>query len=231
MSEFGEWAKRWIALAAYPGATFPSDGRIDAVIELYRECVPTGWQRELGRDKRLRDKERFTRRPRGELAPEAVIEATVLSKDVPPTEIMGEPIVDGVNAVPLVLGQGRAGDVEADLLLLTGAPGAYRLVVGEVKVNSNHAWYAAVENLRQVRLVAESPVRGLFHERQPELPLGDAAALPVAGAVIAPQAFYSAPGQKAGATGPARELFRRIEAELEIAARLVVWSGDLSELG
>ena len=207
MSEFADWAARWMELASYAEAEFPAEeGRIEQVLALWDEPVPDGWIREAGRDGRLLTGKRFTRKiAKGEPKNELAIEAAVLADGVPPIEFLGEPIIDGVNAVPLVKARGGRGRVEADLLLLIGEGDRHRLAVVEVKVNANHAWYAAVENLRQVKLVLEAPVRALFAQRQPELTLPEN--LPVAAVVLAPPDFYAHRGQKANATGPARELF------------------------
>jgi hypothetical protein len=96
-----------------------------------------------------------------------------------------------------------------------------RLAVVEVKVDANHAWYAAVENLRQVKLVLESPVRALFAQRRPDLTLPEN--LPVAAIVLAPPDFYAHRGQKANAAGPACELFDSVQQKLGIKAHLVTF--------
>lgn len=227
MSEFAEWAKRWIKLASYPQAEFPAnERRIEQVIDLWHEPVPPGWEREVGRDARLMTPKHFTREiAKGEPKKELAIEAAVLADGVPPTEFMGEPIIDGVNAVPLVKGERGMGEVEADLVLLTGEGARRRLVVVEVKVDANHAWYAAVENLRQVKLVLVSPVRALFARRRPDLSLP--ADLPVTAVVLAPPNFYTHRGQKANAAGPARELFARVRQELNIEAHLATFDAAI----
>jgi hypothetical protein len=223
MSEFADWAARWMELASYAGAEFPADeGRIEQVLALWDERVPEGWEREAGRDERLLTGKRFTREiAKGEPKKELAIEAAVLADGVPPIEFMGEPIIDGVNAVPLVKGNRGFGEVEADLLLLIGEGDGRRLAVVEVKVDANHAWYAAVENLRQVKLVLESPVRALFAQRRPDLTLPEN--LPVAAIVLAPPDFYAHRGQKANAAGPARELFDCVQQKLGIKAHLVTF--------
>jgi hypothetical protein len=174
-------------LVSYTGAKLPAhEGRIEQVIALWKERVPDGWKREAGRDERLLTGKRFTRDfPKGEPKRIWQIEAAVLADGVPPIEFIGEPIIDGVNAAPLVKARSGRGRVEADLLLLIGDGDRRRLAVVEVKVDANHAWYAAVENLRQVKLVLETPVRALLAQRRPDLAL--AAALPAAAVVLAPR--------------------------------------------
>src|SRR4051812_794246 len=77
-------------------------------------------------------------------------------------------IVDGINAVPPArdsTGRRRA-NVEADLFLLVERQRKYSILVVEVKESSNNAWYAAVENLLQLRLTLESPEpRLVFYRR------------------------------------------------------------------
>jgi hypothetical protein len=136
-----------------------------------------------------------------------------------------------VNAVPLAKDPagGRAGNVEADMLLLVRASaGKHRLEVVEVKVTANDAWFAAVENLRQLRLLKESmETRRLFVHRQPGLRLS--ADLPCSGLVVAPRAFYSGRGKKGNAVAPAEKLLERMMPRAH--ARFGLWeSGAIQPL-
>jgi hypothetical protein len=102
-------------------------------------------------------------------------------------------------------GGGRSGNVEADLYLLVRHDDGYRLYVVEVKDESDHAWYATVENLRQLRLAMESEeALKLFHRRNPELNLP--ASVPISGMVLAPASFYSDRGRKVRSAASARLL-------------------------
>jgi predicted solute-binding protein len=103
-----------------------------------------------------------------------------------------------MNAFKEELPSGR--EVEADLVLLIGEGARRRLAVVEVKVDANHAWYAAVENL------------------------------PVAAVVLAPPDFYAHRGQKANAAGPARELFDRVRQELGIEAHLATFDAAVAPI-
>jgi len=107
------------------------------------------------------------------------------------------------------------------LLLLVGEDGPRQVLI-EVKANSNNAWYAAVELLRQLRLFVDScaaqrilrlrgSVAGLPHE------------LPLTGLVVARPAFFSAPGQKTNAVEPARRLLARMNTNVGVDARLAEW--------
>ncbi len=133
-------------------------------------------------------------------------------------------VIDGVNAFPLVRdsGGGRNGNVEADLLLLVRSACGYRLVVAEVKHSANNAWFAAVENLRQLKLLISGEDAGqLFRQRNPALDLP--ANLGITGLVAAPRGFYSQPGQKANSIGAARMLINTIRAEADVDIRLAMW--------
>src|SRR5918999_1795560 len=68
------------------------------------------------------------------------------------TSCLGGRLVDAVNALPLAKDEqgGRAGNIEADMLLLVEEKEAYRQLLVEVKSTRDHAWYATVELLRQL---------------------------------------------------------------------------------
>jgi hypothetical protein len=136
-------------------------------------------------------------------------------------------VIDGVNAFPLVRdsGGGRNGNVEADLLLLVQWARDYRLVLAEVKHSANNAWFAAVENLRQLKLLISGEDTGqLFRQRNPALDLP--ANLAMTGLVVAPCSFYSQPGQKANSVGAARMLVNTIRSETDVDIRLSVWDSQ-----
>jgi hypothetical protein len=224
-AEFRAWGRRWIELAEFEGPRLlDPERRMDEVAALWREPVPGSWQREPR--KRLLDPEiRYCRSisdngPRGEHA----IEYEILDQEKPGTSWFGKPLVDGVNALPLAkdAGGGRSGNVEADMLVLVSTGRGHRLLLVEVKAMSNNAWYAAIENLRQLRLFKESgAAQTLFHSRRPELALPQQ--LPVAGVVLAPEPFYLAPRKQLGAVAPTRRLLRRMQADAHVVGHLAVW--------
>ena len=229
---FAAWALRWIELAKYPGRLVPrADERIEHALELWNQPIPGTWRR--GQDRRLLDPNR--RYCRGNDAPDALrrgehaIEYEILqpSPDDKATYVMGARLVDGVNAVPLARdpGGGRAGNVEADMLLLVeDRSGRHRLELVEVKATSNNAWFASIENLRQLRLFKESTEsRTLFENRKEELKLPSD--IPFGGLVVGPGAFYAGRGQKGNAVEPAQKLIDRFRAELGVDVRLAVWNG------
>jgi hypothetical protein len=214
---FTDWALEWMCLARYDGPTVQDvDGLIEKVVALWDRPIPGEWRR--GQDARLLELER--RYCRGNAAPTArrrgehEIEYELLkpSPRTKATSVMGARLVDGVNAVPLAkdAAGGRAGNVEADMLLLVQEQdGQHRLEVVEVKVKANSAWYAAVENLRQLRLFGESTeTRRLFSLRVRDIALPEA--LPFSGFVLAPREFYSGRGKKGNAVAPAEMLLDRM---------------------
>jgi hypothetical protein len=138
---------------------------------------------------------------------------------------LGARLVDGVNAVPLAKdsGGGRSGNVEADMVLLVGRGRNFRLLLVEVKVESNNAWYAAVENLRQLKLFLHSTSpRDVFQHRLHELSIPDK--LTTTAVVLAPREFYRAAGAKCAAVGPATRLLQKMsENHPEISAVLATW--------
>jgi hypothetical protein len=228
MGAFSDWAEGWMACARYRGRDVPDpDRRIDEVLARWDAPVPGGWKR--GDDARvLVSGRRYCRtHPGGARVPrgEHVIEHEILDPDPTslPTMCLGARLVDGVNAVALAKDEagGRRGNVEADMLLLTRAEdGAPRQLLVEVKVTSGTAWYAAVENLRQLRLFVESEsAQRIFRARGADVP----AATPVAALILAPPAYFAANGAKKAAVPPTRRLLDRFTAHTGLDAVLATW--------
>lgn len=198
------------------------NSRIERIISLWRKPIPGAWQR--GIDPQLLGP-RYRRGDVGAPHPgEHSIEHSILCTEFDRVRCFSSELLDGVAALPLVrdAGGARRANVEADLLLLTGSDSSHQLFVCEIKAESNNAWYAAVENLRQLRLLLSSPKdRALFARRNPTLQLGSE--IPVAGLVLAPRGFYSAPGQKSNAQAPALRLLAAICGGFGVDAQLAVW--------
>jgi hypothetical protein len=229
---FGAWARRWIDLASYPGTRLlDEEARIAELDELWQLPIPSGWERPRVNDVIPLDRAIRCRRSHrgGDLGrrDEHTLEDEVLdpSPDTVATTCFGLRLVDGVNAVPLATDSagGRAGNVEADMVLLVGRDREVRLLLIEVKVVSNNAWYAAVENLRQLKLFLHSASpRDVFHHRLPELSLPDD--LHTTAVVLAPRDFYTAAGAKSAAVGPATRLLQRMSGVHDEAdAVLATW--------
>jgi hypothetical protein len=228
--EFKDWTHKWLTLAAFSGRQLREvPGRIDEVVHLWQKPIPGNWMRQ--QDSRLLGPKRYCRGNWAETSlrrGEHVIEYEILAPDPAETvtTCLGQRLVDGVNAVPLAkdAGGGRGGNVEADMLLLVGdgLESEYRLLLVEAKHKSGNAWYAAVENLRQMKLFSESvEIRSLFHTRRRELNLPDP--LSATAVVLARRDFYTAGGQKALAVAPAQELLRRMNADFSVDAQLATW--------
>ena len=187
---FELWARQWMDQADYEGPhlTAPSR-RINQVLELYDSPVPGRWKRSV--DVQLL-KGRYRR---GDAASphsgEHLIEHEILN-NLEAVRCLEGRIIDGINAMPLSRDEtgGRRSNVEADLLLLVERAGNYSLVVCEVKDAANNCWYAAIENLRQLKLIHLSAyARRLFHLRAPQLSLPDN--IPIIGLVVAPEQYYA----------------------------------------
>jgi hypothetical protein len=115
------------------------------------------------------------------------------------------------------------------MFLLTEHGDGYRLFLCEVKADSNNAWHAAVENLRQMLLLRSSPEPlRLFSKRCPTLLLPTD--IPVTGLVLAPRRFYSSPGKKANSVVPALKLLERFSSEFALDLHLAVWNSALQAI-
>lgn len=214
-------------LARYTGPEIPDPSRrIDELLALWREAVPGDWRRDD--DAQLLDPSRRYRRTHKheEPNPEHAIELEILGRDtaLDPARCLGMRMVDGINAVPLVrdASGGRASNVEADMLLLLVGDDGLRQVLVEVKANSNNAWYAVVELLRQLRLFVDSPAAQRILRQRGAL-TGLSADIPLTGLVVAPLSFFGARGQKAHAVEPARRLLADMREHTKTDARLAVW--------
>jgi hypothetical protein len=151
----------------------------------------------------------------------------MLADPIADVRCMGAVVVDGINAMPLVSDAtgGRSANVEADVLLLLRDGRRHRLALLEVKYGADNPWYAAVENLLQVKLLsANREQRRLFHARQSFALLDED--LPVVGLVVAPLEYYESPGQKSLAVQPAQHLHDRFRDELGVDLHLATWDAD-----
>ncbi len=227
--QFRLWAERWMALARFSGPhlTDPA-GRIAQGLGLWHDPIPGSWERRIG-EKLLGPRYR-----RGDMdsphAGEHAIEHEILSQ-LEAVNCLESKLLDGVNAVPLTRDEtgGRSGNVEADLLLLAKQHDAYRLIVCEVKHSSNTCWYAALENLRQLKLLHGSKsARQIFHYRNPQL--GLPAEIPIVGLVVAPPQYYVHPGQKGKALPHARKLLKEFTALTGLEAHLATWDSESTEI-
>jgi len=229
---FATWANRWMTLANYDGPLVPDvSHRIEQLVRQWRDPIPGSWQR--GADQQLQAPGRRYRR--GDLnAPhpgEHTIESEILCQHFDRITCFGNKLIDGINALPLVRDArgARHANVEADLFLLTERGSAHRLFLCEVKSESNNAWYAAVESLRQLRLLMSSPESlCVFARRLPSRCL--ASDISVTALVLAPPAFYSSRGKKGNAVEPTLRLLGRLKSEFGVDARLAVWDAKHYEI-
>ena len=116
------------------------------------------------------------------------------------------------------------------MLLLTEGVSGHRALLVEVKVAANTPWFAAVENLRQLRLYISSPAaQRILRKRRPSAALPDP--LPVSGVVLAPSAYYATPVQKAASVEPAGALLARARANLDVTCGALFSQRDLDLSG
>ena len=224
---FAEWSQRWLALARYTGREVPDlERRLEQTCSLWREDIPPGWERPL--DARLIDRGRRYLRTHATGHPrpgsEHELEYQILGPDPAevPTYCFGGRLIDGINAVPLTRDEAgrRTGNVEADMLLLAEDAGGHRLLLVEAKTESNNAFFAAVENVRQLKLFGASPTaRRIFEERHPQLHHP----LPVTGVILGPRSFLEARGARERAANPAERLFAAVNAAFGVDARIATW--------
>lgn len=231
-TDFDQWTKQWMGAAAFTGRDLldPAE-RIKGILEKWERPIPGQWER--GIDEQLLGP-RYRRSDFNRPNPgEHTIEHEILD-DLESVNFLGGRVVDGVNAMPLSRDEtgGRRGNVEADMLLLVEKGGSYCLAVCEVKCNANNSWYAAVECLRQMKLLQSSlAARQLFHHRlgQRRLPSD----IPMIGLVVAPEPYYRRTGQLANAVPHARQLSSQFMTKTGVGLYLTTWdaaSRSISEV-
>jgi len=224
-STFDTWADRWMDLAKFAGSHLPDpDDRISGLLKAWDRPIPGDWER--GKDPQLHAS-RYRRGDKGRPHPgEHTIEHEILT-GLEQVRCLGGRLVDGINAMPLSKDPsgGRRGNVEADLFLLLERQGCYYLAICEVKATSDTPWYAAIEGLRQLKLLqCSQAAQQLFRERgsQPTLP----DQLPILNLVIAPGQYYQQPGRKTNALGPTNRLLAEFTRKTGIEAHLTAWDAD-----
>jgi len=206
-TELTSWRAVWDRLGEFRGRELSDpDRRIDEVLALWEQAIPDPWMRtDADIPARLLAGQRYTRgNLDGSRRGEHEIEYEILITYFYKTTYLGDALLDGVNAYPLVknCNGGRNNDVEADLLLLVGGKEVAQIVVGEVKVGDGNAWTALVQNIRQVRLFTSSPACSSFFTSRGVR----ANIIGARGAVIAREMFYSEGRQKPNSLPYARRL-------------------------
>jgi hypothetical protein len=203
INSFATWCDRWQRLAEFEGAHLPNpERRIDQLLALWQEPIPGKWQREPGKDT---DKWKASTYRRGDLAApragEHAMEHTILIDHCAKVNLLGDPLLHGINAVPLAADysdHGRRANVEADMLLLSRTATGYKLALCELKDGADNAWFAAVEFLRQMRLFLSSPSAQSLMTELGHLP-ADTSNVTMTGMVVAPASYYAARGKKGNA--------------------------------
>lgn len=222
------WAKKWLELASFDGTECDEedvDARNAQLVALWNSRVPKDYVPRPAGETLLHGPRYRRTHKHGRPRPgsEHEVEKHVLDRIGEKSDVrcFGRPILDGVNAPPLARDPkgGREANVEGDLLLLTKKGRGYEQVLIEVKVDSNQAWYALAENLRQLKLFEESKTTAdrIFQGRDNDLLLPES--IPVTAAVLAPAAFYDKrsasgkPTQKSNATLYAEKLLEKLSAQ------------------
>jgi hypothetical protein len=224
-SPFKIWLARWKAIGSYEGPRLPDeDVRVEQLLALWSEPIPSGWARDKVVARLLDPEVRYTRSD--QRLPEHGFEYEVLCEHGGVVTSLGLPVVDAVNAIPLVKaprGSRREGNVEVDMLLLVGDT-TKRLHLIEAKKEADNAWYALVELLRALKLftaIESVATQQLFYDHRKTLELPDT--LPVTAFVLAPPAFYSKTGKREDSVEPAQRLIERLRHQLDEDVLLASW--------
>jgi hypothetical protein len=221
-SEFFAWRDAWDTLS--------SNGNIADVLELWHAPVPDPWMRlEADTPDRLLSGLRYTRgNLTGSRRGEHEVEDDILIRRFATVSCLDQPLLDGINAFPLVkdYGGGRRGNVEADLVLLIGHPNLAGILVCDVKITDGDPWQALLQNLRQLRLFTSNPCcASIFKHRGL-----DAKIAQIRGGVIAPESFYSRSGAR-DCLLRARSLSDSIsKPPHDVRAQLLVWDAATARL-
>jgi len=208
--EFKKWRKMWIDLATFSGDQVPTpEEKIGRLIELWNQEIPDGWQREnlpktfeWGYRRSLGGKKQ---------TPEHELEKR-LFKIKSLLKIDGYGSVDLLaNAFPLA----KWRSVEADMVAVAKKDVATEIMVIEAKDKANNAWYAAVENLHQLKLFDANRRTNLefLKNKVSDCVQGE---LAITGLVIAPPDFFEHKGQKGNATQPAKNLVAAFQRKLGV---------------
>jgi hypothetical protein len=221
-AKFRAWRDAWDELGA--------QRRVSDILDLWQAPIPEPWMRsEADTPKRLLSGQRYTRgNLNGIRKGEHEMEYEILVTHFDRAMCLGRPLLDGVNAYPLVKDSagGRNYNVEGDLVLLAGLADSALILVSDVKKTDGTPWTALVQNLRQLRLFTANPAcAALFNKRGVQ-----ANVVQTCGGVIAPKTFYSRRGQKADSLPYARELSESMLRAHNLKTELLVWDADLGQL-
>jgi hypothetical protein len=223
-NSFYDWYQTWQDLADFGGPNLDDEEwqrRINEIIRLWSEEPPGDWRRRLATNFKVR----------GLLAPgeiyrrgddecpntgEHQIEKDIIFNRITcfSDEYSFEPVVNAFPCAMDNIGGGRRANVEVDLLGILKVEGAIHPLICEIKTGkkgSKNPWYAAVENLRQLRLFIdnEDNLKCIKEKR------GDASMTFVApvGVVVAKPGYYTAKGQKINSMEPTRKLLKQLQAQ------------------
>jgi len=243
-TDFSIWRSKWEEQAIFQGEKISNaEIRIKAISSLWSENVPgDDWKRNFQKGEfTIRKKLGFGNSPQAYCRSdknnpnpgEHQIERDIIQKW---DEIKFfdkyrlEPIV---NAFPCAKDSsgGRTANVEFDLLgVLKKNASVVHPLICEIKTGaggSKTPWYAAIENLRQLKLFIGNRNDNLefIKAKRPEFYSMKFAA-PV-GIVIAEEAYYTAAGQKCNSVAPTQELLRHLQiSQTSKEARVILATWD-----
>ena len=217
---FSDWYDKWQKLADYTGVNLDEkewNRRTDAIVSLWAEQPQGNWQRSFERgDFNLRNlctPKIIWSRNSGEISQnrgEYQIEDHIIKNPIPFCLKSGYQFEPIVNAFPCA--KVSKGSVEFDLLSILKTPkNAIHPLVCEIKAQYNNPWYAAVENLRQLKLFIgnlENNLNVIRKKRADEILIDFSH--PV-GIVIAEPDYYGHRGQKNNSVEPTLNMLRRLQ--------------------
>jgi hypothetical protein len=221
--QLSDWIESWKPLARYPGEDGAQiDARIAAVIERCEVSVDPSWPRPHPED-HLWAAGHYRRGDRGAPSgPEREVEHQILGPDAliaVGRVCCGGRVIDAINAIPLT----RRPKIEADVLLLVDHGDELRQYLAEVKKSADDPWYATVELLRQLRLLAASSHAGdYFHRKDQRVPAG----VPVTGLVVAPKAYYA----NHDLVERTQRLVDAVRHQTALDVRLAVWDTERAQI-
>jgi len=196
-AKFRDWRDAWEKLGKFQGPELPEPSRrVSDILELWQAPIPEPWMRsEADTPQRLLSGPRYTRGNRHGIRPaEHEIEYEILVTQFDRVTYRGQPLLDGVNAYPLVKDSagGRSDNVEADSVLLSGRADSASILVSDVKKTDGNPWTALVQNLRQLRLfTANLECASLLNRRGVT-----ANVVQICGGVVAPKSSIPVWGRK-----------------------------------
>jgi len=243
-NKFSKWYNKWKVIAEFNGPSLDDielDHRISKVIRLWTGRIPQAgkWKRtfEQGDFNKLKDLSKpgiiYRRSDRKSSNPgEHRIENAIITNEARIIFLASEYKFDPVvNAFPCAKDSGgrRKSNVEFDLLgILKANTDAVHPLICEIKAGkagSKNPWYAAIENLRQLKLFIDNADNLEFiRKKRGDNKLKFGASV---GIIIAEPDYYESPGQKLNSMKPTQKLLERLRKQCKDARVILAkWDKD-----